>query len=103
MKQQKLAARERLTQILAAALRAAEKHGYQRITRETVAKAAGVSEALVTYHMGTMVELRRAIMREAVRAECLAVIAQGLTSRDKHAAKAPLVLQQKALASLTVA
>jgi AcrR family transcriptional regulator len=97
MKQQKLEARERLAQILAAAVKMAAREGYQRITRETIAKAAGVSEALVTHYLGTMPELRRAVMREAVRTECLAVIAQGLTSRDKHAAKAPPELQQKAL------
>lgn len=101
MKQQKLEARIRLSQILTAAVRAAAKDGYQRITRETIAKAAGVSEALVTYHLGTMPELRRAVMREAVRLECLAVIAQGLTARDRHALKCPRELQQKALASFS--
>lgn len=98
-KQTKLEARERLTQILAAALKAAQKHGYQRITREAVATEARVSAALVTYHLGTMQDLRRAVMREAVRAQCLPVIAQGLTARDRHALKAPPELQKKALAS----
>lgn len=97
MKQQKLEARERLAQILAAAVKAAERHGYNRITRETIAKAAGVSEALVTHYMGTMPELRRAVMREAIRTECLPVIAQGLTSRDRHALKAAPALQTRAL------
>jgi AcrR family transcriptional regulator len=97
--QQKLQARERLTQILAAALTLSVRSGYTRITRERIAHAAGVSEALVTYHLGTMQELRRAVMREAVRVECLPVIAQGLTSRDKHAGKASPELKQKALAS----
>lgn len=92
-------ARERLTVILTAALKIAAKDGYQRITREAIANTAGVSEALVTYHLGTMPELRRAVMREAVRAECLPVIAQGLTARDRHALKAPRDLQVKALSS----
>lgn len=71
-----------------------------RITREGIARAAGVSDALVTYHLGTMADLRRAVMREAVRAECLPVIAQGITARDRHALKAAPELRQKALASL---
>lgn len=103
MTQKKLEARERLSQILAAALKAAAKHGYQRITREAIARAAGVSEALVTHYMGTMPELRRAVMREAIRTECLPVVAQGVASRDRHALKAPHPLQQKALDSLTAA
>lgn len=97
MTQKKLEARERLSQILSAALKAAAKQGYQRITRETIARAAGVSEALVTYHLGTMPELRRAVMREAIRTECLPVVAQGVTSRDRHALKAPAELQRKAV------
>lgn len=99
MTQKKLEARERLSQILSAALKAAAKQGYQRITRETIARAAGVSEALVTYHLGTMPELRRAVMREAVRTECLPVLAQGIVTRDRHALKAPQPLQTRALSS----
>jgi AcrR family transcriptional regulator len=95
--QQKLEARERLAQILAAALKLSARMGYTRITRADIAKAAGVADALVTYHLGTMPDLRRAVMREAVRTECLSVIAQGLTARDKHAAKAAPELQRKAL------
>lgn len=98
-KQTKLEARERLTQILAAAVKLAQRHGYNRITREAIAAEARVSAALVTYHLGTMPDLRRAVMREAVRAQCLPVIAQGLTARDRHALKAPPELQRKALAS----
>lgn len=97
--QAKLEARERTAQILAAALKLAAKDGYGRITREAIAAAAGVSPGLVTHHMGTMEQLRRDVMREAVRAECLPVIAQGLVARDRHALKAPDPLQKKALAS----
>lgn len=101
--QQKLEARERLAQILAAAVKVSAKEGYQRITRETIARAAGVSEGLVTYHLGTMPELRRAVMREAIRSACLPVLAQGLAARDRHAQKAPPELQKKALASMSIA
>lgn len=99
MKQAKLEARERTAQILAAALKLSVKGGYTRITREAIATAAGVSPGLVTHHMGTMEQLRRDVMREAIRVECLGVIAQGLVSRDRHALKAPPELQQRALAS----
>lgn len=103
MKQQKLEARERLAQILAAALKMATRDGYQRITRDTIARAAGVSEALVTHYLGTMPELRRAVMREAIRAGCLPVIAQGLAARDRHALKAPAAIRTEALKSLAAA
>jgi AcrR family transcriptional regulator len=98
--QQKLQARERLTQILAAALTLSVRSGYTRITREAIANAAGVSPGLVTHHMGTMEQLRRDVMREAVRVQCLPVIAQGLVMRDRHALRASAFLQTAARNSL---
>lgn len=100
MKQIKLEARERVAQILAAALELAPKVGYQRLTRHDVAERLGVAAALVPYHMGTMPQFRRAVMREAVRVGCLPVIAQGLVCRDPHALKASKELRIRAMQSI---
>lgn len=99
-KQIKLQARERVAQILAAALTCAIEKGYSRVTREDIAKRANIAPTLIPYHMGTMIELRRQVMREAIRVECLPVIAQGLAVRDRHALKAPDELRHRALQSL---
>jgi AcrR family transcriptional regulator len=99
-KQIKLDARERIAQILRAALEIAATKGYNRITRDDIASRANIPPTLIPYHMGTMTELRRHIMREAIRAECLPVIAQGLAIRDRHALKAPEELRRRALQSL---
>lgn len=96
-KQVKLEARERIAQILRAALEIAPRVGYNRMTRDEIARRAKVPPALVTYHLGTMPDLRRQVMREAIRVECLPVIAQGLAVRDRHALKAPDELRNKAL------
>lgn len=97
----KLEARERIAQILGAALTLCTKQTtYSRITREEIARHANIPPTLITYHMGTMADLRRDIMREAVRQECLPVIAQGLAARDRHALKAPEELRARALQSL---
>lgn len=98
--QPKLEARARMTQILAAALAIAPSKGYTSVTREDIAARAKVPPSLITYHFGTMPELRRCIMREAVRVACLPVIAQGLACRDRHALKAPPELREKAVQSL---
>lgn len=98
--QPKLEARERIAQILAAALAIAPRKGYARITREEIAERAKVPPSLITYHFGTMPELRRDIMREAVRVECLPVIAQGLAAKDRHAMKAPEEIRTRAIESL---
>lgn len=98
--QVKLEARQRVAQILAAALELAPRVGYAKLTRDDVAKRIGVPASLIPYHMGTMSEFRRAVMREAVRVECLPVIAQGLAARDRHALKAAPELRARALQSL---
>lgn len=97
----KLQARERVAQILKAALDiCSKKTTYSRVTREQIAECAGIPPTLITYHCGTMADLRRDIMREAVRVECLPVIAQGLAARDRHALKASEELRRRALQSL---
>ena len=98
--QPKLEARARITQILTAALEIAPARGYARLTREDIATRAKVPPSLITYHFGTMPELRRKIMREAVRVKCLPVIAQGIACRDRIALKAPQDVQALALDSL---
>lgn len=99
-RQIKLEARERIAQILRAALDVAEKVGYNRMTRDEIAALAGIPPTLINYHMGTMPDLRRDVMREAVRVERLPVIAQGLAHRDRHAMKAPEDLRRRALQAL---
>lgn len=79
----------RREQILAAALLVAERTNFSTMTREEIARAAGVAPTLVTHYFGTMTQLRRDVMRAAVRGGRLAVIAQGLMARDPHAMKAP--------------
>lgn len=100
MKQIKLEARERKAQILTAALDVCANVGYARVTRDQIAEQAKCAPTLVAYHFGTMPSLRRDIMREAVRVECLPVIAQGLALRDSHALKAPEELRRRAVEAL---
>jgi len=91
---------ERKQQIMTAALKLARKHGYMIITREAVAEEAGVSAGLVSLYWGTMPKFRRSIMREAVRTECMPVIAQGLVNGDPIARRAPDDVVSLAIASI---
>lgn len=99
--QHKLEARERIRQILDAALPLARQVGYTHITRDAIAAKAGIPPSLISYHMGTMPELRRHIMREAIRVQCLEVLAQGLAARDRHALKASKELRHLAISTLS--
>jgi len=98
----KLKPADRKKQILDGALNVASLVGYQNVTRDAVATAAGVSTGLINLHFSTMAQLKRDIMRAAVKREVLSVIAQGLAAHDAHARKASEDLKRRALASLTV-
>ena len=92
--------RARHDEILAAAVRVSITVGYNRITRDDIALAAGCSPALVSEIFGTMTCMRRAMQRAAVANHVLPVIAQGLALRDPHALRAPAELRAAAAASL---
>lgn len=90
----------RKTQILNVAIELSRDIGYQHITRSKVADAARISEGLVTRYFSTMNQLKREVMRTAIKREILEIIAQGLIAQDKYAKKADQQLKEKALQSL---
>lgn len=68
-----------------AALALAEKVGYQNVTQQALATAAGVAKGTVTYHFTSMSKLQDAVIKRAVEVENLRVVAQGLTGRNWYA------------------
>lgn len=86
----------RREQILNVAVEMADKDGYNNITRDAIAETAGVSMGLVTRYFGTMKQLRRDIIRVAIKREIPNIIAQGLANGDPHARKAPKNLKSQA-------
>ena len=82
--------------ILNAAIKVAKKKGYNKITRDDVAEAAGVSMSLITHYFETMNQLKRDIMRTAVKRGIPEIVAQGLVNKDRHALKASKELKTKA-------
>lgn len=91
---------DRTQLLLDVAVQLAQRHGLANLTRDQIAEAAGVAQGLVTTRLGTMAEMRRAVMRQAVKREILSIVAEGLATRNEHALKAPPALRAKALASL---
>jgi DNA-binding transcriptional regulator YbjK len=83
--------------ILAVAVEMAIANGYNKITRDKIAEAAGVSMGLVSRYFGTMQQLRRFIIRTAIHEHIPEIIAQGLANGDDHAKKAPDDLKAKAI------
>jgi len=94
-------AANRTEHILSVAMDVAERDGFAKLSRNTVAEECGISDSLIAYHFGTMPQFRRDIMRYAIKTERLGIIAEGLATRDVHALKAPEELKARALASLS--
>jgi AcrR family transcriptional regulator len=90
---------DRETQLLDLALVLAEKRGFERVTRQALAREAGVSESLVSAYW-TSVALQNRIMQEAVDLRLLTVIAQGLAARHPAALAAPRSVRRAAALSL---
>jgi AcrR family transcriptional regulator len=101
MKNKRLPPQARGLMLLEVALRQAKIHGLANLTRDQIARAADVSPALVSARLGTMINLRRSVMRHAVASSELRVVAEGLATRDPIALKAPEALRRSALASMS--
>ena len=100
MTRKRMTPADRRTEVLMAALRASARIGYNRVTRDAIATEAACSPGLVSLCLGTVPQMRRVIMREAVRSRCLPIIAQGLAVRDPHAMRAPEELRAAAAGCL---
>lgn len=85
--------------IVAGALKVAEDCGYQHLTRDKIAEAAGVSMGLVTYYF-SMKEIREKIVKWAIQRKNVKVLAQAMLARDPAAKRAPDELQAQARAHI---
>jgi len=90
----------RKTLLIRAALALAKAHGYKCVTREQIAQKCDVSPALVSYHMGTMTEMRRTLIRHAISEKVLRVIGQAVAAGDPEARRVPVELRKEALQAL---
>lgn len=99
--QKRMTKDDRKTQILEAAIVAANAKGFASVRLHHIAEQAQCSTSLVMSHYATMPQVRRAIMRAAIKRELLGIIANGYVTGDPTAKKISSELKIKALASLT--
>jgi len=96
--------RIRKTEILDSAVTLAEEFGLSEVSREKIAAHAECSTGLVNLYFGTMLNLRRAIVGEAVRTKNLSIIAMALVAPDVKtrnlARRAPEDLRREAIETL---
>lgn len=96
----RLKPKERRKQILDVAVQLAQEKGFESLTRAAIADKAQVTHALITHYYNTMPQLKRDVMRAAVRQEILEIIAYGLATSNPHAAKASPELRARAISHM---
>lgn len=90
-------------QVLEAALRVAQKHGWKALTRDRVAEEATLGAGSINSAYGTIDALKHAMIEEAVRRAAdgdttvLPILAHGLCERYPAATGAPEHLRRAAL------
>lgn len=100
MTRQRLTKEARRAELLDAAVVLAERLGADKLTHDHVATRVGVARTLVVHYFGTAVQLRRDVMRAAVKRRVVCIVARGLALRDPHALKADDALRDEAMAYL---
>ena len=88
---------DRKADILEAAIKAAQKHGFVAVRQKDIAEEAQCGFGTVSLYFSTMKQMRRAVMRAAIARGLLPIVAQGLGCMDPDARKAPPELKEKAL------
>lgn len=88
----------RKEKILLAALEVARKGAYVQMSAEDVATVADMSRGLITRYFGSMVGLKKAVMKRAVELELCEILIQGLAINCSIAKAAPIDLKRKTLA-----
>lgn len=86
--------------ILDCAMHEAHRAGYSHVTRDAIAARAECATGLVSHYFGTMVELKRAIMSEAIRTRALRIVAQGIADGHPKARRVSEELRREAIDSL---
>ncbi len=82
--------------ILDEAVLLAQRVGYRNLTRRELAAKAKLATGTISYHFGTMTDLRTAIMKEAIKRRYFVIIRQGLVDGNEHVKRAPLALRKEA-------
>ena len=98
----RLKPKERKKLILKSALKVAEDKGFYNLTRKLIAIEADVTPTLINTYFGTMINLRRSVMRAAIKNENLQIILDGLVKRDSQALKINSDLRLKAYSLLSI-
>lgn len=93
--------KDRKSLILSKAIDLCEKPGgWSKITRKLLADHIGCAEALINRYYHSMANLKRIVMRTAIKERNLSIIAQGLACGDRQAESVSEITRKQALKHL---
>jgi AcrR family transcriptional regulator len=92
---------ERKQELLEVAIHLAKEVGYSHITRNEVARRAGVAYGLVTLYFKTIENLKRLVVKEAIKREIVQILAQALARKETLTRKLNPDLLEKVIRHLS--
>ena len=95
-KQPRVNGADRKAKILQVAINLSVEIGYMNISCRAIADRAGIAHPLIFYYFKTLSNLKKIIMKTAIKEEILVIILQGLSTGDPIALNAPTALKNKA-------
>lgn len=92
---------ERKQEILEVAIKLAKDIGYSHLTRNEVARQANVAYGLVTAYFKNIDNLKRSVIKEAIKQEIIQIIAQALAHKEPLTNKLNPNLREKVIRYLS--
>lgn len=80
-------------ELIAVATKLAEKTPLHMVTRGAIAKKAKVAPSLVSFYIGTMDEMRADIVRQAIKTDNVAALANAMRANHPGVAEAPKAMK----------
>ena len=81
--------------ILDIAIKLAEKHNYNKVTREMIAASSKYTPPLISYYFGNIGSLRELIVKRAIEEKIHAIIVQAIANNSPLIKSVPVKLRRE--------
>lgn len=92
---------ERKQELLEVAIQLAKEEGYSHITRNEIARRASVAYGLVTSYFKSIDNLKKLVVKEAIKKEIVQIVAQALARKEPLTRKLDPSLREKVIRYLS--
>ena len=92
---------ERKQELLEVAIQLAKEEGYSHITRNEIARRAGVAYGLVSSYFKSIDNLKKLVIKEAIKQEIVQIVAQALAHKEPLTKKLDPSLREKVIRYLS--